>query len=218
MKTTRPTPYPGPRIGCARVGAALLVLTAAGLAGCAAQTGYDKAFSAKTALSGNSHSFNAPTDQTFKTVKFTLVQQGFTIEQADSANGLIKAARTFEDVKNKKIAYLVTTSVDLTGAPSGDATIVTASASQQTILHKDSEKYYHLLGVLPIPTGKVYQTIVRKEGNITDAGYYNDFFAAVTKNLPKSPPMSASVPPAAEPPAAVQAVGVSPVAATSNPQ
>jgi hypothetical protein len=156
------------------------------VAGCASQKGYDSAFSAKTMLLGNSRSFSASADQTFRTVKITLVQQGFTIDQADTVNGLIKAARTLEDAKNKKIAYLVTTTVDVTGAPAGDATIVTASASQQTVLHKDSEKYFHLLGLVPIPTGKDYQTIVRKEGNITDTRFYNEFFAAVTKNLPKS--------------------------------
>ena len=160
------------------------------LAACSSQKGYEQAFAGSTALVGNSHSFAATPEQTFKSVKITLVQQGFAIEQANSTDGLIKALRTFEDPKNKKIAYLVTTSIDLTGAPSGEATIVTASASQQTVLHKDSEKYYHLLGLVPIPTGKDYQTIVRKEGNITDTAFYRDFFMAVAANMPKSPPVT----------------------------
>jgi len=163
---------------------------AASLSGCASQTGYTKAFAGSTALAGNSQRFSATPDQVFKTVKITLVQQGFTIEQTDAANGLIRGVRALEDPKNTKISYLVTTSIDVTGAPSGDATVVTASGSQQTVLHKDSEKYFHLLGLVPIPTGKDYQTIVRKEGNITDPGFYKDLFAAITSNLPASPPVT----------------------------
>jgi len=164
---------------------AIALIAGASLSGCSSKTGYNSAFAGSTALIGNSHRYDANPDQTFKTVKITLVQQGFTIEQADVVNGLIKGARALQDPKDKKISYLVTASLDITGAPSGDATVVTASASQQTVLHKDSEKYFHLLGLVPIPTGKDYQTIVRKEGNITDAVFYKDLFAAITNNLPK---------------------------------
>jgi hypothetical protein len=175
---------------------AAVFVTGAGLSGCASQTGYNSAFANSTALAGNSRRFSATPDQTFKTVKITLVQQGFTIEQTDAANGLIKGVRALEDQKNKKISYLITTSIDVTGAPSGDATVVTASASQQTVLHKDSEKYFHLLGLVPIPVGKNYQTIVRKEGNITDASFYKDLFTAVESNLPKAPAVATFATPA----------------------
>jgi hypothetical protein len=175
---------------------AALFVTIADLSGCASQTGYNSAFANSTALAGNSRRFSATPDQTFKTVKITLVQQGFTIEQTDAANGLIKGARALEDAKDKKISYLITTSIDVSGAPSGDATVVTASASQQTVLHKDSEKYFHLLGLVPIPTGKNYQTIVRKEGNITDASFYKDLFTAVESNLPKAPAVATFAVPA----------------------
>lgn len=191
---------------------AAVFVTGAGLSGCAAQTGYNSAFANSTALAGNSRRFGASPDQTFKTVKITLVQQGFTIEQTDAANGLIKGARALEDPKNKKISYLITTSVDVTGAPSGDATVVTASASQQTVLHKESEKYFHLLGLVPIPTGKNYQTIVRKEGNITDASFYKDLFAAIESNLPKAPAAATFAAPAA-PAAPATVVTAAPAAA-----
>jgi hypothetical protein len=190
---------------------AALLVTGAGLSGCAAQTGYNSAFANSTALAGNSRRFGATPDQTFKTVKITLVQQGFTIEQTDAVNGLIKGARALEDPKNKKISYLITTSIDVTGAPSGDATVVTASASQQTVLHKESEKYFHLLGLVPIPTGKNYQTVVRKEGNITDANFYRDLFAAIESNLPKTPAVVTFAAPAA--PASI--VTAAPAAASS---
>jgi hypothetical protein len=191
---------------------AAALVTAICLSGCSSRTGYTSAFAGSTALVGNSHRYDANPDQTFKTVKITLVQQGFTIEQADAINGLIKAARAMQDPKDKKISYLVSASVDITGAPSGDATVVTASASQQTVLHKDSEKYFHLLGLVPIPTGKDYQTVVRKEGNITEAGFYKDLFAAIANNIPKrSSVVTFPVPvPAA---AAVAAVAAPPVPA-----
>jgi hypothetical protein len=191
---------------------AALFVTGAGVSGCASQTGYNSAFANSTALAGNSRRFSATSDQTFKTVKITLVQQGFTIEQTDAANGLIKGVRALEDQKNKKISYLITTTIDVTGAPSGDATVVTASASQQTVLHKDNEKYFHLLGLVPIPVGKNYQTVVRKEGNITDASFYKDLFTAVESNLPKAPAVATF-----EAPAAVTTVAPAMLPAQSPP-
>jgi hypothetical protein len=153
------------------------------LTGCATPTGYDKAFAQSTALSNNVHSFTAPTDQVFRAAKVTLVQRGFTIEQADVQSGLIRAARSLQDAKDPKLAYLITGTVDVSPAPTGHATIVTVSASEQTVLHKESRTYYHLLGLVPIPTGKDYQTVVRREGNISTKQLYDDFFDAVEKNL-----------------------------------
>jgi hypothetical protein len=51
------------------------------------------------------------------------------------------------------------------------------------VLHKDSNTYYKLLGLVPIPTGKDYQTVVRREGTIGTRQFYDDFFEAVNKNL-----------------------------------
>jgi hypothetical protein len=165
----------------AGLGATLLTL-----GGCEASRTYETAFSQQTALAGNTRTYEATADRVFRASKVTLVQQGFTIEQADASTGLLKGLRTFDDPKNKKIAYLVTATVDITGASSSQ-TVVTMSASQQTVLHKDSHKYYHLLGLVPIPTGKEYQTVVRAEGNITGASFYKDFFAAVSRNMAQLP-------------------------------
>jgi hypothetical protein len=170
-----------------------VVVGVAALVGCGGHTGYEKAFSAQSALVGNSHEFNAAADQTFRTIKVTLVQQGFTIEQVDVAAGLIKAVRSLQDPKRSAYAYLITASVDVTGQPSGRSTTVTVAASQQTVLHKDSEKYFHLLGLVPIPTGRVHQTVVTKEGNIDKAAFYNDFFGTVDKNL-RSAAIAAAAP------------------------
>jgi hypothetical protein len=170
------------------------VVVAAALVGCGNHTGYEKAFSAQSALAGNSHEFDANADQTFRTVKVTLVQQGFTIEQVDVAAGLIKAIRSLQDPKRSAYAYLITASVDITGQPSGRSTTVTVAASQQTVLHKDSEKYFHLLGLVPIPSGRVHQTVVTKEGNIDTAAFYNDFFESIHKNLQTAAIAAAAVP------------------------
>jgi hypothetical protein len=167
----------------ARMLRSLVVVGVVALVGCGGHTGYEKAFSAQSALVGNSHEFDAAADQTFRTVKVTLVQQGFTIEQVDVATGLIKAVRSLQDPNRSAYAYLITASVDVTAQPSGRSTTVTVAASQQTVLHKDSEKYFHLLGLVPIPTGRVHQTVVTKEGNIDKVAFYNDFFESVYKNL-----------------------------------
>lgn len=175
----------------------LVVVGVVALEGCGGHTGYEKAFSAQSALVGNSHEFGTAADQTFRTVKITLVQQGFTIEQVDVAAGLIKAVRSLQDPNRSAYAYLITASVDVTGQPSGRSTTVTVAASQQTVLHKESEKYFHLLGLVPIPTGRVHQTVVTKEGNIDKTAFYNDFFETVQKNLRSAEVAAAAAPPAA---------------------
>jgi hypothetical protein len=188
----------------------LVVIAVGALGGCGNHTGYEKAFSAQSALVGNSHEFDAAADQTFRTVKVTLVQQGFTIEQVDVATGLIKAVRSLQDPKRSAYAYLITASVDVTGQPSGRSTTVTVAASQQTVLHKDSEKYFHLLGLVPIPTGREHQTVVTKEGNIDKAVFYNDFFESVHKNL-LSAAIAAAAAPSAAAVSALPATGADPV-------
>lgn len=165
---------------------ALLSAALLTLAGCGSPKTYETAFSQGTALAGNTRTYDGTADHVFRASKVTLVQQGFTIEQADASAGLLKGQRIFEDPKNHKIAYLVTATVDITGA-SKSQTVVTVSASQQTVLHKDTHKYYHLLGLVPIPTGKEYQTVVRAEGNITGGSFYQDFFAAVSRNMASLP-------------------------------
>ncbi len=166
-----------------------IVLT---LAGCEAPKTYETAFSKHTALAGNTHTYAATADQVFRASKVTLVQQGFTVDHADASAGLMKGLRVFDDPKNKKIAYLVTATVDITGV-SASQTVVTVSASQQTVLHKESHKYYHLLGLVPIPTGKEYQTVTRAEGNITGAAFYQDFFAAVARNMVTLPAANSAI-------------------------
>ncbi len=163
------------------------------LCACSSNTGYENAFSQKTALTNNSHTYATTPDQAFKAVKITMVQQGFSIEQADVSVGLLKGLRTYDDPKDPKIAYLITASADITGSPQAAGTIVTVSASQQTVLHRDVHKYFHLLGLVPIPTGKEYQTVVRAEGDITAKAFYQDFFAAVARNL-QAGPIAAGVP------------------------
>ncbi|MBV8496250.1 MAG: DUF2242 domain-containing protein [Gammaproteobacteria bacterium] len=177
-----------------KLSSALVAAGALALTGCSAPTGYDKAFSQTTALSGNSHSFNATADQVFRTVKITLVQRGFTIEQADAQSGLIRGGRALQDVKDAKLAYLISSTIDISPAPAGNATIVTMSAAQQTVLHKDSNTYYKLLGLVPIPTGKDYQTVVRREGTIGTRQFYDDFFEAVNKNLSQLAATAAPIP------------------------
>ena len=163
------------------------------LCACSSNTGYENAFSQKTALTNNSHTYATTPEQAFKAVKITMVQQGFSIEQADVSVGLLKGLRTYDDPKDPKIAYLITASADVTGSPQSASTIVTVSASQQTVLHRDVHKYFHLLGLVPIPTGKEYQTVVRAEGDITAKAFYQDFFAAVARNL-QAGPIAAGVP------------------------
>ena len=164
----------------------LLFVAIITLTGCAAnQQGYQKAFDNQNSLTQNQSAFSQSSESIFKIVKQTFVQQGFTIENADLKSGIVKAVRNMEDKENPEISYNIHASADISEV-AGAETNVSLAASQQTILHRASTTWWHLLWILPIiPTGTEYQTLVIKEGNITAPGFYIDFFnslkIAVTK-------------------------------------
>lgn len=163
-------------IRLSRAIAVAMVVALAG--GCATNNGYQKAFAAESAIKGNHQNFYAPADQIFRAVKMTLVRQGFTIENADAASGLIKAVRNFQDAENKDVSYNIIATADVTS--DDESSTVTVAASQQTVLHREWHTWWHLLWIIPIfPTGTEYQTVVTQEGNVTDASFYQDFFASV---------------------------------------
>jgi len=157
------------------------------LAGCAGnQQGYQKAFDSQNALAHNQYTFAQSPESIFKTVKQTFVQQGFTIESADMKSGIIKAVRDMQDKEEPEISYNIHASADISEV-TGTEVNVSLAASQQTILHRATTTWWHLLWIIPIiPTGTEYQTLVIKEGNVTEPGFYTDFFnslkIAVTKH------------------------------------
>jgi hypothetical protein len=156
------------------------------LTGCASnQQAYQKAFDSQHSLTQNQCTFTQPPENIFKIVKQIFIQQGFTVESADSKSGIIKAVRNMQDKENPEISYNINASADISEV-TGSETNVSVAASQQTILHRATTTWWHLLWILPIiPTGTEYQTLVIKEGNITEPGLYTDFFnscrIAVTK-------------------------------------
>jgi hypothetical protein len=118
--------------------------------------------------------------------KQVFIQQGFTIESADLKSGIIKAVRNMQDKENPEYSYNIHVSADISEV-AGVQSTVSLAASQQTILHRATTTWWHLLWILPIiPTGTEYQTLVVNEGNVTDPGFYTDFFnslkVAVTKH------------------------------------
>lgn len=156
------------------------------LAGCAGdQQGYRQAFDAQHSLTQNQASYPHPAEPIFKIVKQTFTQQGFTIESADLKAGIVKAVRNMADKSDSDISYNIHVSTDISEVAGADTNVAMA-ASQQTVLHRSTTTWWHLLWILPIiPTGTEYQTLVIKEGNITDPVFYADFFnslkVAVTK-------------------------------------
>jgi hypothetical protein len=148
--------------------------------GCAGPAGHQMAFSDKTALVGNSKQLDLTVPQAIRVTKQVLVHQGFSIDNIDLSSGLIKASRNFQDPAIPEQSYNITTSAYIfDNGP--QAVSLTLSASQQTILHRQWTTWWHLLWIIPIiPTGTEYQTVVTKEGNITDPVFYTDFFTAIT--------------------------------------
>jgi hypothetical protein len=165
----------------------ILFLAIITLIGCATnQQGYQKAFDSQSSLSQNQCTFKQSSDSIFMISKQVFIQQGFTIESADLKSGIIKAVRNMQDKENSEISYNIHASADISEV-AGAETTISLAASQQTILHRATTTWWHLLWILPIiPTGTEYQTLVVKEGNITDPGFYTDFFnslkVAVTKH------------------------------------
>jgi hypothetical protein len=157
------------------------------LTGCAGnQQEYQKAFDSQHSLTQNQCAFTQSPDSIFKIVKQTFVQQGFTIESADLKSGIVKAVRNMQDKDDPEIFYNIHASADISEV-TGSETTVSLAASQQTILHRATTTWWHLLWIIPtIPTGTEYQTLVITEGNITAPGFYTDFFnslkIAVTKH------------------------------------
>jgi hypothetical protein len=163
-----------------------IVTAAACLAACAGSRGVDKAFADnKSAVQGNSHSVHAPPDMTLRVVTGTLVQKGFAIEQADSAMGLIKASRNLTDTKNPDTNYHVSATAYVSAASDGDGSVISLAASQQTVLYRKRHSWtmLPLLPIIPIPTGRKYETVVTGEGSILRGNFYAEFFAAVDRNL-----------------------------------
>lgn len=147
--------------------------------GCAGSQHYNKAFDSQNALVQNQCSFSQSADNIFKVTKQIFVQRGFTIENADSKSGIMKAVRILADDVDSEISYNIHASADISEITT-DETKLSLAASQQTILHRSSLTWWKLLWILPlIPTGTEYQTLVIKEGNITDPVLYNDFCNAV---------------------------------------
>jgi hypothetical protein len=163
-----------------------LLVAIMALAGCAGnQQGYQNAFNNQNSLTQNQCTFTQSGDAIFKIVKQTFIQQGFTIESADLKSGIVKAVRNMGDKEDPEISYNIHASADISEV-AGTETNISLAASQQTILHRSTTTWWHLLWILPvIPTGTEYQTLVIKEGNITEPSFYTDFFNSVKISVTK---------------------------------
>lgn len=149
------------------------------LSGCAGKHQYNKAFDSQHALVQNQCTFPQSAETVFKVTKQIFVQRGFTIESADIKSGIMKAVRNMADKEDEEISYNIQAAADISEI-TPEETKLSLAASQQTILHRSSLTWWKLLWILPIiPTGTEYQTLVIKEGNITDPVLYNDFCNAV---------------------------------------
>lgn len=174
------------RKSCSRLFQVIMFIVIMTLIGCATQQEYQKAFDSQHSLTQNQCTFKQSTDSIFMIAKQVFIQQGFTIENADLKSGIMKAVRNMQDQESKEYSYNIHVSADIS-EEAGSQSIVSLAASQQTVLHRSTYTWWHLLWIIPIiPTGVEYQTLVVKEGNVTDPGFYTDFFnalkVAVTKH------------------------------------
>jgi hypothetical protein len=146
----------------------------------------DKALTdTRSAVHGNTHAFQAPRDLTLRVVTGTLVEKGFAIEQTDSAMGLVKATRNLTDPKDPNTNYHVTATAYVSSGPDGRTSVVDLAASQQTVLYRHGHSWtlLPLLPIIPIPTGRKFETVVTGEGSIQEGSFYAEFFNAVERGL-----------------------------------
>lgn len=169
--------------------AVTVVIASACLAACGGPRSLDKALAdekGKTPVAqGNSQRFDAPMELTLRVVAGTLVQKGFAIEQADSSMGFIKASRKMPDPKNENVNYHISATAYVSAQQGGRASLVTLSASQETVLHRSGHSWTTVPFIIPIPipTGKTYETVVTGEGGLKAETFYRDFFTAVQQGL-----------------------------------
>jgi hypothetical protein len=161
------------------------IAVAALLVSCSASRGYESALSEKQAIEGNSHAFPATSELTFRAVTGTLVQEGFIVDQIDAATGLIKATRNYTDPKAPDTNYHITATAYVTRAATNQGSLVTMAASEQTVLYRKGHSWtmFPLLPIIPIPTGRKFETVTTGEGGIVSGGFYRDFFTAVQRTL-----------------------------------
>lgn len=173
----------------------------------------DKALTdTKSAVHGNTRTFQAPRDLTLRVVTGTLVEKGFAIEQTDLAMGLVKATRNLTDPKDPNTNYHVTATAYVSSGPDGRTSVVDVAASQQTVLYRHGHSWtlLPLLPIIPIPTGRKFETVVTGEGSIQEGNFYTEFFNAVERGLANTSDYGAST-------LAVGAPKAAPVEASSAP-
>jgi hypothetical protein len=157
----------------------LAALLAAAIAGCATPDDYKHAFDESRALRQNTHAVALPFAQTRQAVVSTFIKDGFNISQAQP--DLVTATRTIRDSKDEELSYVVSATAAI--APNDDAhTQVSLSANQQTVLHRATHDWFHLLWVVPLfPYATEYQTVVRSESTVEDHKVYGSFFSDLDK-------------------------------------
>ncbi|MGH8460926.1 MAG: hypothetical protein ACRESS_04920 [Stenotrophobium sp.] len=195
------------------------VLVTTLLAGCASSD-YRQAFNEANSLQGNSRVYAATEDRAQGAVIGTYVKSGFTIKSA--GQNVVTAERTIQDKGDTDVSYLITSSAVV--APlDADSSSVSLSASQQTVLHRKSYDWWHLLWIIPLfPVGTEYQTVVTSESTVDDPAFYTGFLNDLGKTLPPlkaaengtpiPPPPALVVEPPATPSATQDATGAAPLA------
>ncbi|MGH8457436.1 MAG: hypothetical protein ACRETE_10650, partial [Stenotrophobium sp.] len=168
--------------------AGILVL----LAGCAASGDYRKAFDEAKSLHGNSQVYAAPADRAQRAVIGAYIKNGFTIKQAQQ--DVITAERTIQDSGDADMSYIITSSAVV--APLDvNSTSVSLSANQQSVLHRKTYDWWHLLWIIPLfPVGTEYQTVVTSESTVDDPAFYSGFLKELNKTLPPEKPAAVSAP------------------------
>jgi hypothetical protein len=163
-----------------RMAAFVQVLCLALAAGCNSEPrAFESAFSERQQVKGNADTVAASLDETWAAAMEVLSQQGFLVQQADTASRVILATREIHDAEDEELTYTV--SVTLTLQPAAERlTRVMLAASQTTEIHRQERTWWHLLWMIPLfPTGTSYTAVVVDRDTVQSPQFYGDFFDAV---------------------------------------
>ena len=148
------------------------------ISGCAGPA-YKQIFREKPAH--NFKDYSSSQDTLFKAVIKTVLARKFIIEEEDEEKGFILAKRFFQKGKNT-IVVLVQAKVTSFGK-NISTLYINALETTEKVYVADRTRFFLFIIPLPYGGGKEAHKVKEGEKIIEDKGFYEDFFAAVDKEI-----------------------------------
>jgi hypothetical protein len=155
--------------------------------------------------------FDAPPVRVERALVGALVSDGFIVQSVDPALGTLNAFRRVQDPKDGRRSIESTLIASITMPENGVGSQLQVSADDLRVLHRDpaeGSRLRGLAGAAQYETTYGYETIVVHDGAVSDAGFYQNLFAATDADLQtKAAPSNHSQRVTADPEQTLRAAG-----------